>query len=977
MKKKKIKNPLIRRIPRELLGDWKKYLVVALFLILTIGFVSGMYVANESMLVAANEGVTKYKLEDGHFELDKKADETLLSAIETGTKADVKKYYLDKAKKELDEKFDDEFETEFTDKFNTEFEEKFKEEFDSEFQSKFDEQFESMFKQQFDTNFGAQFDVQFSAQVKQTLLVQGLDENSADAMLAGAIAQAKQNGTYQSAYDTAYKEAYQSAYDTAKKENYQSAYDTAYKEAYQSAHDEAYDTAYKEAYDEAYPEAYDKAWDKIVKEIDDKYADAEEKYELNDPDFTEVPVKVYENFFRNEEEDYNNDGEAEGNIRVYAKNDNVDLACLLDGAFPEKADEIAIDRMHADNVGIKVGDEISVSGQKFKVVGLIAYVNYATLHEKSTDMMFDAIKFDVAMVTQEGFDGLHKTVHYAYTWNYVDTPADEVEQKAKSDDFMKALLTQVVCADKELEDYMPRYANPAINFATDDMGSDKAMGGVLLDILIVIIAFIFAVTISNTIVKEASTIGTLRASGYTRGELVRHYISMPVIVTLLAACVGNILGYTVFKNVVVGMYYNSYSLPTYQTVWNPDAFFKTTIIPVVLMLVVNLVVIIKMMRHTPLQFLRHDLKKTKRKKAMRLPKWSFLSRFRLRIMFQNVTNYLILFVGIWFISIMLAMAVGMPETLDYYKSNVSDMMFTNYQYVLKSYENEDGDIITTGNKDAEKFNMTSLQHKSDTLDEEISVYGIEDDSRYVKISDLSVMKGNEAYISASYADKYSLNVGDTAVLDAKYENKQYEFEVAGIYDHSQALAVFLSNEQYCEIFDMDSDAFTGYLSDSEITDIDEDEIATVITEHDITKMCDQLDHSMGSYMTYFQYLCILLSAVLIYLLTKLIIEKNENAISMTKILGYENREIASLYLLSTTIVLVVIDVVSVILGVVIMKVVWRIMLFSYSGWYAFRISTMGYVKMFLFILIGYLLVMVLDFRRIKRIPMDQALKNVE
>ncbi len=48
-----------------------------------------------------------------------------------------------------------------------------------------------------------------------------------------------------------------------------------------------------------------------------------------------------------------------------------------------------------------MGDEISVSGQRFKVVGLIAYVNYATLHEKSTDMMFDAIKFDVAMVTQK------------------------------------------------------------------------------------------------------------------------------------------------------------------------------------------------------------------------------------------------------------------------------------------------------------------------------------------------------------------------------------------------------------------------------------------------------------------------------------------------------------------------------------------------------------------------------------------------
>ena len=97
----KIKNPLIRRIPRELTGDWKKYLVVSLFLILMIGFVSGMYVANESMMTAADEGVGRYKLEDGHFELKKKADETLLDAIKTGDKADVRQYYIDEAKKKL------------------------------------------------------------------------------------------------------------------------------------------------------------------------------------------------------------------------------------------------------------------------------------------------------------------------------------------------------------------------------------------------------------------------------------------------------------------------------------------------------------------------------------------------------------------------------------------------------------------------------------------------------------------------------------------------------------------------------------------------------------------------------------------------------------------------------------------------------------------------------------------------------------
>lgn len=790
--KKRTVNPLIKRIPKELIGDWKKYLIVFAFLVLTIGFVSGMYVANESMMKAADESVTKYEREDGHFEWSEKADSDLIKDVESGEQVDM-----------------------------------------------------------------------------------------------SAI--------------------------TGKEEE----------------------------------------------------------------DASDVPVIIYENFFRNEKEDNNNDGKNDGTVRVFAKTDNINLACVLDGRLPENENEIAVDRMHADNVDMKVGDTIRVGGEKFEVVGLIAYVNYSTLHEKTTDLMFDAIKFDVAMVTDEGFDRLGESIHYAYAWKYKDAPADEKEEKALSDDFRKVLAAQTMLHGNELKDYVPSYGNPAINFATDDMGSDMSMGGVILDILIIIIAFIFGVTISNTISKEALTIGTLRASGYTRGELVRHYLSMPVIVTFLAAIVGNILGYTVFKNVVVGMYYNSYSLPTYETVWNPDAFVKTTVVPIILMFVVNLIVIVRMLRHTPLQFLRHDLKKSKRKKAIRLPHWKFMSRFRVRIMFQNISNYLILFVGICFIMVMLAMAVGMPDTLTYYQKHASNLMFTKYQYVLKTYQNADGSIVTTDNEDAENFAMKSLVKRSDALDEEISTYGVVDDSQYIKISDLESLEKNEVYISNSYADKYGIVIGDTIKLEEKYTDDTYNFKVCGIYDQCQSIAVFMPIDQYREVFDLDDDAFSGFFSDAKITDIDSDMIASTITKRDITKMCDQLDHSMGSYMQYFQVLCILLSMAMVYLLTKLIIEKNENAISMTKILGYENREIASLYLLSTTIVMIVIDVLTVAVGVWVMNFAWKEILMTYSGWFSFHMETISYVKMFAFVLIGYVIVMILDFQRIKKIPMDQALKNVE
>lgn len=790
--KKRTVNPLIKRIPKELIGDWKKYLIVFAFLVLTIGFVSGMYVANESMMKAADESVTKYEREDGHFEWSEKADSDLIKDVESGEQVDM-----------------------------------------------------------------------------------------------SAI--------------------------TGKEEE----------------------------------------------------------------DASDVPVIIYENFFRNEKEDSNNDGKNDGTVRVFAKTDNINLACVLDGRLPENENEIAVDRMHADNVDMKVGDTIRVGGEKFEVVGLIAYVNYSTLHEKTTDLIFDAIKFDVAMVTDEGFDRLGESIHYAYAWKYKDAPADEKEEKALSDDFRKVLAAQTMLHGNELKDYVPSYGNPAINFATDDMGSDMSMGGVILDILIIIIAFIFGVTISNTISKESSTIGTLRASGYTRGELVRHYLSMPVIVTFLAAIVGNILGYTVFKNVVVGMYYNSYSLPTYETVWNPDAFVKTTVVPIILMFVVNLIVIVRMLRHTPLQFLRHDLKKSKRKKAIRLPHWKFMSRFRVRIMFQNISNYLILFVGICFIMVMLAMAVGMPDTLTYYQKHASNLMFTKYQYVLKTYQNADGSIVTTDNKDAENFAMKSLVKRSDALDEEISTYGVVDDSQYIKISDLESLEKNEVYISNSYADKYGIVIGDTIKLEEKYTDDTYNFKVCGIYDKCQSIAVFIPIDQYREVFDLDDDAFSGFFSDAKITDIDSNMIASTITKRDITKMCDQLDLSMGSYMQYFQVLCILLSMAMIYLLTKLIIEKNENAISMTKILGYENHEIASLYLLSTTIVMLIIDVLTVAVGVWVMNFAWKEILMTYSGWFSFHMETISYVKMFAFVLIGYVIVMILDFQRIKKIPMDQALKNVE
>ena len=773
----------------------------------------------------------------------------------------------------------------------------------------------------------------------------------------------------------------------------------------------------------------------LEKEPTDKLLDA----------ISDEGISLYEQYYKDFDEDLDFDGNAEAKIRVFKIRQEVNLACLMYGNMPEKSGEIVIDRMHADNQGIEVGDVILVDDTQMTVTGLIASVDYSTLFEDNSSVMFDALTFDIGFVSADDYAKLEATEIYQYAYKYDEAPANVEEEKKLADDLMSKIAVlaatgtlfddedeakefadeadvikekadileqaseiKEVTADNadllkqaqeimeedidfdywkevsnildenenKLTDFVPAYLNSALNFTTDDMSSDKNLGKYLLYILVVVLAFIFAITASSIITSEAAVIGTLRASGYTRAELVRHYISMPILVTLMAAIAGNILGYTLFKEVVVAMYYNSYSLPTYQTIWNADAFIQTTLGPVIIMILINIIVVHNKLKLDPLRFLRRDLSISRRKKAMRLPRWKFLSRFRLRILFQNISSYVVLFLGIVFVMMLLAFAIGLPDTLKNYQNKAADYVLSNYQYILKTTVDENDNEITTKESSAEKFSMNTLVTVDGVrIGEEVSVYGYIDNSQYIDIS--KTLSDNEIMISSAFADKFNLGANSSITLKEQYSSAKYDFDIVGIYEYDGGIAIFMPNDNFNSIFDNESDDFTGFMSTNEITDIDEDYIYAVVTKDDILKIVNQLDHSMGSFMDYFAYACILAAALIIYLLTKLIIEKNATSISMVKVLGYTNKEINSLYIRLTTIMVIIFSCIASFIGIYIISLVWRVFMYSYTGWYKFYFSGANIVKMILMMIVAYLFVSLFDMRRIKRIPLSEALKNVE
>ena len=99
-----MKNPLNKRLPRELKAEWPKYFIIFLFFVLTISAVSGFLVSDNSLMRSNEESFEKYKIEDGNFDYAQAASDETIEKIEKDGKI---KIYENFFKEEAVQSFDD------------------------------------------------------------------------------------------------------------------------------------------------------------------------------------------------------------------------------------------------------------------------------------------------------------------------------------------------------------------------------------------------------------------------------------------------------------------------------------------------------------------------------------------------------------------------------------------------------------------------------------------------------------------------------------------------------------------------------------------------------------------------------------------------------------------------------------------------------------------------------------------------------
>ena len=667
-------------------------------------------------------------------------------------------------------------------------------------------------------------------------------------------------------------------------------------------------------------------------------------------------LKVYEQFYT--EQSVSRDTM----VRVYRKRFDINRATLHEGRMPNKQTEIALDRLFALKNGYNIRDTIRMSGKSMTITGLISVPDYTSLIQKNSDMMMDPIHFGIAIVTDTGFQTLSTDrMVYSYSYYLDDRELNDFQKQKRADDIQEICIREGAV----LENLLTAQMNQAISFLPNDMGSDIPMVQTLLYIILMILAFIFVVISQTMIEEQASVIGTLLASGYTRRELLQHYMMLPTILIIVSAGIGNLIGYTLFPNLFTDMYYSNYCLPPLSIQPVSEALLSTTVMPFIFMMLILYVLLERRLRLSPLRFLRKDLRRHRQRRYIPLHGSSFFQRFRIRIILQNKGSYLVLFLGIIFASFLLMFALILTPSMEQYIRNLEADTRCDYQYLLKAPVQADGEKVT----------LTSLKayYVGGDLDLDVTLYGLGPNSGYYTDMTLS-SDPKSIVISSDFASKMSLQVGDAITLRNPYRDKAYSFTIQDIYPYNAGFSAYMPRNQLNQLLHEDHTYFNGYLSNQPL-DIEEAYVQSVVTRSDLVKINEQMTQAFSQLLPVLTSVSIAIYLVVLYILTRLVIDRNAISMSFLKVMGYTAKEIRSLYLHATTLVVLASLTAALPLCNIALRYLMKFAFMKFTGNLSVYIPGSVYFLVFVTGGVAYLFIKALLTRRIEQMELGYALKE--
>lgn len=231
----------------------------------------------------------------------------------------------------------------------------------------------------------------------------------------------------------------------------------------------------------------------------------------------------------------------------------IDQVDIDEGEYldPDSPTDILLEKHAADNFELEVGDTLTITDIEVTVRGIVTSPEYLWPARDEQSLFTPPDTFAVVFALEETLDGLGPTIALDQVLVEYD---DDVDRETVDDDVERAAAAANAGGTQVLAD---QPSNKAIN---EEISGLQSMAVAFPVLFLAAAGLAIYVIMTRLVFSQRGVIGTLRASGFGKRQLAKHYRSYGVFVGLVGAAIGALFGGLMARG-MTALYTNIFSIP--------------------------------------------------------------------------------------------------------------------------------------------------------------------------------------------------------------------------------------------------------------------------------------------------------------------------------------------------------------------------------------------------------------------------------
>lgn len=646
-------------------------------------------------------------------------------------------------------------------------------------------------------------------------------------------------------------------------------------------------------------------------------------------------------------------GDVDGlTVRVFDMPEKLNLCNVRDGSMPENG-EALITQNFADLHGIKVGDEVSLGDYSYKVSAFATKADYIYMLEKQSGYV-EKSKFAVMVVTHDDYEKISADEIGYYSIKYNRDNEKEVREKL-NDEYVIA-------------SYLAATTNTRISMPVNEGDEVSKIATMYAPVMFIIVLALIVMVLGRNIRNEQYLLGTFISLGFSRKQIIGHYMRFGLIPGIVGSVVGTIASIPVTK--AITYFYIAYDFETidYTVRYDTASILAALILPSFAYCLAIALQAAKLLRKSAVDLLRNTGRDSRTIRIMRNSHAKTQLKMRVRSVIGHPGRSVVTIIGVCVAAFCILAGFIMRDSLD---SLMHDGLTSSvkYEYLYR--------LKTLGNGSPDKGEaLFQNYYEIDGNMVQLSAQGIDEGSMYFpdKTDTGEKLDLDKYYLTSAAAETYGVNAGDELTFYNIADLKEHRVKISGVVTDNTHCYLYTSRDNATKLAGVDPGTYNCIISDKKL-DLDKNLVAS---ETSMKVSADTMENLMGpmkAIIIGIEILGIVLGVFILYLVINMIVSETGTNISVMKVLGFSRKEIVNRVLNVNHILVCVGFLIGIPAAYAFVKVGYSDTIENYGMLLAPVLTVKAIVLGFVLTWITYELSLFLQKRKISRIDMVEALKE--